>query len=405
MPRYLYRATDARRKRLTGEIEGEDRGHAEARLIEQGLLIETLDVVETVSDEQNQAVNRAELVELVEQLAALTRSGLPLPSGLRASAEETTSTRLRSTFFQIADLVESGEGLDEALSKTGGRFPPELRGLIAAGSRTGKLAEMLAQYVRCANLGSELRRLFFLKLAYPTLALILVVALVGALCALSIRAVEGLTGALRDFGGSQPTMARGLIGMTQFINDHGFEILIIGIAIPMVTWVAFQLCYGPAQRRRILCAVPVLGPVLRFTSLTEFCHILAMLIEAETPLPRAFELAGASVRDPEVAEACRAMGRAIEGGETLSLAMRRWPTVPAGLGQLFRWSEDRDRLPDALHLAGEMFEARARSQSSYASQVAATFVLLLVLWWLGFAIAAVYLPFFSLIQMISRLSG
>ena len=157
------------------------------------------------------------------------------------------------------------------------------------------------------------------------------------------------------------------------------------VVVPLLAWVMYRFLLGPAARRRLLCAIPVIGPVLRFTSLTEFCHLLAMLLEADTPLPLAFELAGSSVRDPDVAEACVRMGRAVEGGEPLSSAMGRWASMPAGLGQLFRWSEDRRNLPEALHLAGDMFESRARSQSNFASGVLGTFLLLLILWWVGFA--------------------
>jgi type II secretory pathway component PulF len=405
MPNYLYKATDSSGKWLTGEIQGETRERAEAGLLELGLLVESLSEAESPSESRGSSGTRAELVELVEQLASLARSGLPLPSGLRAAGMEVSSRSLRSTFFEIADLVESGAGLDEALARSGRRFPPQLRGLIAAGSRSGRLAEMLGQYVRSANLGSELRRMFMLKLAYPTVILAFVLALVGVLCSLSIRAVETLAGTMNDFGMDQSSMVRGMIAMARFINDHGLEILVVVLSIPVLAWLAIRLIYGPAQRRRILCSIPVVGPVLRFTSLTEFCHLLAMLIEAETPLPRAFELAGSSVRDAEVAEACLNMGRAVEGGEPLSRAIRRWESIPAGLEQLFRWSEDRGSLPGALHLAGDMFESRARSQSSYASSVISTFVLLLILWWVGFAIAAPYIPFFSLLHMIGRLSG
>ena len=84
--------------------------------------------------------------------------------------------------------------------------------------------------------------------------------------------------------------------------------------------------------------------------------------------------------------------------------MRRWESIPAGLGQLFRWSEDRQNLAGALHLAGDMFESRARSQSNYASNVLVTFLFLLILWWIGFAIAALYLPLFSVLNLLSRLA-
>ena len=405
MPNYLYRATDAGGKWLSGEIEGATREQAEARLLEQGLIVESLREAESASSYRGSVASRAELVELVDHLASLTRSGLPLPSGLRAAGREVASSSLRSTFFQIADLVESGENLDEALAKTGRRFPLDLRGLIAAGSRSGRLAEMLGEYVRSANLGAELRRMFVLRLAYPTVALIFVMALVGFLCSLATRAVEGLIGNMRDFGVQQPGLVQGMAAIARFINDHGLEIVGVLLAILILVWLTLRFGFGPAQRQRILCSIPVVGPILRFTSLSGFCHRLAMLIEADTPLPLAFELAGSSVRDAEVAEACERMGRAVEGGEPLSMAMRHWESIPAGLGQLFRWSEDRRNLPGALHLAGDMFESRARSQSNYASIVLSTFLLFLILWWIGFAIAMVYLPFFSTIELIGRLSG
>jgi type II secretory pathway component PulF len=405
MPNYLYKATDGTGKWLSGEIQGVTRAQAEARLLEQGLLVESLHEAEPAPSPRRTATNRAEVVELVEQLAALTRSGLPLPSGLRAAAGEVTSRGLRSSFFEIADVVESGGKLDDALARIARWFPADLRNLIAAGSRTGRLSEMLAQYVRNANLVSELREMFRLRLAYPTVGLVFVIVLVGFLCSLSTRAVVTLTGTMRDFGVDQSTMVRGIAAMARFINDHGLE-MVFGLgAILILTWAAFRLLLGPARRRRIVCSIPVVGPVFRFTSLTEFCHLLAMLIESGTPLPLAFELAGSSVRDADVAEACGRMGRAIEEGEPLASAMLRWEALPAGLGQLFRWSQDRQNLPGALHLAGDMFESRARSQASYASNVLATMLLLLMLWWLGFAIAAFYLPLLSVINMLSRLSG
>ena len=76
-------------------------------------------------------------------------------------------------------------------------------------------------------------------------------------------------------------------------------------------------------------------------------------------------------------------------------------SIPAGLSQLFRWSEAQRNLPESLHMAGEMFEARARNQSGFASSIVACFLLLLILWGVGFAIAALFLPMITTIQKLS----
>ena len=402
MANFRYNATDSGGKWVSGEVQGADRDEVEARLRGDGLRVESLTEAEAVPTARSSPASERDMVELIEQLASLTRSGLPLPSGLRAVGEEMISPSLRGTFLELADKLESGVELDKALASSGRRFPSHLRSLILAGARSGRMAEVLGEYVRAANLGSELRRVFWSTLAYPVFALIVVVGLVGFVCSMSIKAFDALINVSNDFGQQKPGSVEVLEVMARFITDHGLEIVLGMLSIPVIAWLTLRFAVGPVRRRQILCGIPVLGPILRFASLTEFCHLLAMLVDADLPLPLAFELAGRSVRDAEVADACGRMKRAVEGGEPLSSAVLLWKSIPAGLGQLFYWSEGHRNLPEALHLAGDMFEARARSQSSFAGSLLATFVLLLILWWIGFAIATLYLPLFSL---ISRLSG
>jgi type II secretory pathway component PulF len=402
MPNFYYRATDSSGKWVSGEINGDSHEQATAQLISQGLFVESLAETESHAPPMRSVASQQDLVELIEQLASLTRSGLPLPSGLRAAGQEVSSPSLRSTFFELADKIESGSNLEEALSSSNWRFPEHLRNLVLTGARSGRLADILGEYVRGANLGAELRRKFWWTLAYPIFALVVVLGLVGFVCSISVKAIDTLIVGLPDFGQRRSNSVESLAIMARFVTDHGLQMLIGALIVSVIVWATLRFAVGPARRSRLLCSVPVIGPILRFTSLTEFCHLLAMLIEADMPLPLAFEMAGSSVRDADVAEACGRMGRAVEDGATLSNAVKLWDSIPAGLGQLFQWSEDRQSLPSALHLAGEMFESRARSQSSFAGSVLSTLLLLLILWWIGFAIATLYLP---LISLIGRLSG
>jgi type II secretory pathway component PulF len=397
MLNFRYNATNSAGKWVSGEIHAPTREEAVARLKADGLVVEGL--IDAEERPMSRTLSRSDLVEMVEQLTALTKAGVPLPSGLRAAANEMISPSLRSTFLNLASKLESGASLEEALSSNGGWFPAELRGLIQAGSRSGRLADLLCEFVRSANLGSELRRMFWGTLLYPTLTLIALLAIVWFVCLIAVQATDNL---LRDFGVNQPASTMLLTAVARLIASHGVELLTGIILLPILIWVTIRLTNGPAKRRQMLCGVPLIGPIIRYCSLTEFCHRLAMLLEAQLPLPLAFELAGSSVGDAEVAEACVRMGRAVEEGQPLSRAVNLWAAVPAGLDQLFRWSEDRRSLPEALHLAGDMFEARARSQSSFARSVLSAALLLLIIWWIGFAVAALFLP---LISLISRLSG
>ncbi len=395
MPKYRYNATDTTGKWISGEVEATSHDDASTQLRANGLIVESM--IEADDRPVSGRLSRSELVELVEQLTSLTRSGVPLPTGLRAAGEEVLSPKLRFMLRSLAKKIESGASLEDALVSSGG-FPADLRGLILAGSRSGRLADLLTEFVRGANLAAELRRMFWSTLLYPTLVLITVLIVVRLVCSIAIRSVDNI---LRDFGVDQPGSTLFLIALSRVIVDHGTEMLVALVVVPMALYGLFRLMNSPADRWRLICRIPLIGPILRYCALTNFCHRMAMLLEADLPLPLAFELAGSSVGDAEVADACQRMGHAVESGQPLSKAVRLWDAIPAGLGQLFHWSENQQSMPEALHLAGDLFESRARAQSRFATSVLSVVILLMIFSWIGFAVLALYLP---MIQLIGRLA-
>jgi type II secretory pathway component PulF len=340
----------------------------------------------------------AESAEFAEHLATLTRTGLPLVSGLRSLAAELPSKRLRRPLRQMADGIERGESLDAALVGVASRFPAPLRGLVIAGARSGKLADVLGQYVRYANLGASLRRRFWLAVAYP---LFLLTALVGLYVFVCGWIVETFQFILKDFGVETPAVTRVFFWMADATRIHGLRFVATGTLLGLVAYAVFRLGMGPAERRMVATGIPLFGPLLRWSSLAEFCHLTGLLVESEMPLPEALELAARGVNDAELARASRSLRASVEDGWTFADALRTWPRCPAGLTEILAESEGRGDLAPALHLAGDMFEARARSHASFLSALFAAMTLLMVVWGGAFVVMALYLPLISLIAKLA----
>lgn len=341
----------------------------------------------------------AEAAEFAEHLAALTRTGLPLPSGLRSLAAELPSPRLKRPLEAMADGLERGESLDESMVGVAARFPATLRGLMIAGARSGRLADVLGQYVRYASLGGELRRRFWMSVAYPAS---LLAALIGLYVFLCFWVVEAFEFVLKDFGVEETAVTQLLFLMAEATRTRGLQVVTLIAILAVIGYAAFRLSMGPAERRMLISSIPMFGPLLRWTSLAEFCHLTGLLVESEMPLPEALELAGRGVGDAELARAGETLRASVEEGHPLSEAVVAWPRCPAGLTEVLADSEDRGDLAPSLHLAGDMFEARARTHASFLTTFFAAATLLLILWGGGFVVTALYLP---LIQLISRLAG
>ena len=99
------------------------------------------------------------------------------------------------------------------------------------------------------------------------------------------------------------------------------------------------------------------------TSLDEFCHLMADLIEGDITLGEALRLTGDGVRDSTLTRACQEAARSIEAGASLSSAVSRQREFPARCLTSSQMGRGESSLPEALRMLGEMFEKRGRHAS------------------------------------------
>jgi general secretion pathway protein F len=339
----------------------------------------------------------AEAAELSRQIASLTGAGLPLASGLVALGEELPRGRLRRSMNELARTLESGVPLEQAVKDEHDKIPPHLRGLVIAGARSGELGAILSRFTQYTSVGAELKRALWLSLAYPILTVTAASALFLLVCTILVSQFEAI---FRDFGVPLPRLTIGLIYLSRALSSVGPPLAIIG-GLLFISWLSASALLKPPMRRSLASRMPLVGTVWRATSLAEFCHLLALLLESQLPLPEALRLTGDGVQDADIERSCKLMAGQLEKGRSLAEAMVNRRPFPAGLARLLRWAETQRTLPEVLHLAGSMYEARARAGASFVGAVLNVLCMLLVLSMLV-VVPALFAP---LITLISSLSG
>lgn len=418
MPRYRYRATDALGNRRTGEVDAAGPDQLAQRLEAEGLRLEEFgaeeldDMAEVVplleegssAEEPEGGEVRAgprlssrEVADFTQHLAGLTAAGVALPPGLRALAEELPRGALRRILVDVAARLEEGRTLDQAIAEQGHRFPAHLRGLVVAGLRSGRLGEVLGGYVRYEQIKIDLQRRLWLNLAYP---LLLLPALTALTVFIAVVIVKQYADIYRDFGVDLPVVTRWLIDVSRFIEPAGWGLVLIPLGAVALIWLVGSGQLG-LPMRRIACRIPLIGPLWRWSTLTEFSHLLALLLESRLPLPTALPLAGEGVRDADLAASCRALAGDLEAGLSLTTAVGRRRLFPPGFLKILRWAEGRQSLPETLHMAGELFESRARSQTSVVGVLSLVVIAVSLFFGIGFLVVALYWPLYRLLNVLS----
>ena len=335
--------------------------------------------------------------ELTDRLGRLAEAGLALPGGLRALAEESEGGAVREALLRIADRIEEGESLDLAIGAEGRRLPEHLRALISAGCRSGRLAEVLDGAARFERIGRGLRDQILIRLFYPAFLLSAFAVLVVVI---SFFTVEGLEEMVEDFGVNLSPLTSWLIALGRVVREVVWAVPLMVALIVAGLLMAARRSTGRGGRR-VASKFPLLGPVWRGAALAEFSSLLALLIDCRLTIPEALPLAGRGVADPDLAVACDGAAHAVLEGRTLSDAALTYRIFPDAFGRMLTWAESHEVLPDALRMAAELFEARARGQTRVVGIFALAATIALILMGLILIVFGTYLPMISLLSSLS----
>ncbi len=101
----------------------------------------------------------------------MAKAGLPLATGLRAMQADLPSGRLSRAVDLLVGSIEAGMPVDVALGRAAAWLPAHLRGMLAAGVHSGRLAEVLQESLAYEQLQAESRRRMSSVMAYPMVVL------------------------------------------------------------------------------------------------------------------------------------------------------------------------------------------------------------------------------------------
>ncbi len=259
---FRYRAVGRTYEEHRGEIEAEGLDKAASALKNSGLFPHSLRTDPAPSarpspDEEFAVFNRA--------LAGLVKLGVPLAGSLRTLSRSAGRTLFRQKVSEVADSIEKGTPLDEALEKKERFFPKLYVQLIHAGLATGNLSASLTAIADDVEERLALRRLVWSELAYPLLVLALAAVVFGAL---SVWTLPELARAVRAFEIEIPTFHSYLMAN---VRMAGTGILILLLVFFLLRRTRFAGFAEPGLH--------LTGRLFRSLALTRFYTCLTTLLK------------------------------------------------------------------------------------------------------------------------------
>ncbi len=401
MAAFEYKALTSAGRLMTGTIEAGSLQEAHELLKQMQLAVNSIEKAKPKKPKE--AISRSEFLLFNQQLASITKAGIPLEKGLRELAHDVSSKSMRRLIEDIADELEAGVSIEQAFEKRQKRFPPLYGRILKAGVQTGRLSEMLTNLNRHLELANQTRRIIFEAISYPAVVLTLAAILLTFVFMFVIPQFEPILAEMTGMvhGRLNPVTA---LFLRMARNVVPFWIT-VGFLIAAIIFLLSALSSFPAGRRfkeSIVLTLPVVGKIYRSSILSRMAEAMSMMVAAGTDMPNCLRLAAEATGSERLILESEMLARQLEQGTNILEAGHFCRMIPRLFLYSIQLGTQRDELQDNLYSLGQMYTEQARFGQSKLRAVLLPIMLIFVGGILAMAILAMFLP---IIQLISSLSG
>jgi type II secretory pathway component PulF len=399
MSTFQYNALTSDGRAMKGTIEAGSHDEADELLKKMQLIVNSINIAKV--EKPKTAIGRNEFLLFNQQLASITKAGIPLEKGLRELAHDVSSHSMRNLINDIASDLEAGISIDQAFEKRQKRFPPLYGRILKAGVETGRLSEMLTSLNRHLDIANQTRRIIFEAISYPIVILTLAAIIVTGIFIAVIPQFESVFSEMTE-GGRLPAITRMFFALSR--NVVPFWIITGAIIAGILILFSFLSTFSGGRRFKesLLLTLPVLGKVYHSSILSRMAEAMAILIAAGTDMPETLRLSAGSTGSETLISESETIARQIEQGSNILEAGQFCRFIPKLFLYSIQLGAQRNELQDNLYSLGQMYT----EQAGYGqSRLQAVLLPVMIIFVGGFILLAVLSMFAPMVSVVTSLSS
>ncbi|MCE9610880.1 MAG: type II secretion system F family protein [Chthoniobacter sp.] len=328
-----------------------------------------------------------------QQLATMLHSGLSLLAALRTVADQARRVRAAAVWHGIADRIEQGSTLGDALAAQGAVFSEHVVQLVRVGEATGNLDTALRGSAEHLERTRQMRLTVLNALAYPAIVTLLAVGVAAYLVLAVIPKIQKYIGGR---GRGLPPLTQTLLDVTAFVQAWLPHFAVGLAAAGLALFFIYRWPPGRLALDGFFLKLPVVGGVLRLAGTAVLARGLGVLLESGVTLLDSLKTTERLVGNRALGSRIAAARETVLRGGTLAAALADGRTFMPMLGRMVAVGESAGTLAPVLGEVARFHENQLLAVIRRMSVLIEPVVILVVGGIVGFVYIAFFLALFSL---------
>jgi len=340
------------------------------------------------------------LAQFTRQLSTLQDAGLPILRSLRILQQQQKPGTLKNVSRAVADEVEGGATLSEAMAKFPKTFNKLYTSMVAAGEAGGVLDLILNRLADFMEKAQKLKRKVIGAMVYPICVLTIAM---GIVLGIMVYVVPKFKTIFADMGFDLPAVTQTLLKISDWIAvQYGWAYI---LGVPFGLFFLTRLIRLSEMGRFTLDSVnksiPVMGELISKTSIARFTRTLGTLVAAGVPILEALSITRETAGNEVYRRALGKVHDSIRRGETFAEPLRKARVCDSLVVNMIDVGEETGDLDKMLTKIADNYDDEV--DVVVASLVSLMEPMLVVFLGVicGFIVIALFMPMVSMIEGLS----
>jgi type IV pilus assembly protein PilC len=413
MAMYEYEAINAQGKAITGQIDARNQDEAIAKIRELNLFPTRV----SEKKQTQQAVARGgggrarkrsfaiggvrgrDLTLFTRQLSTLTDAGIPIVQSLNILENQMKPGALKNIVGTVADDVEGGSSLSEAMGRHPKAFDELYCNMVKAGETGGMLDLVLQRLADFREKAARLRRRVIGAMIYPV-AVIIIAG--GILAGIVYFVIPSFLEMFREMEVEMPLPTLMLLNFTEFAQNQWYLLPLFPIGVIVIYKVVAATKVGKHILDWIKFKIPLFGAIINKASVARFTRTFGTLINSGVPILEALNISRDTAGNSVLSRAIQAVHDSVREGDPIAPPLGQSRVCDDIVVNMIDVGEETGNLDTMLLKIADQYDQEVDVAVESLTSLMEPIMVIGLGGIVGFIVIALFLP---LIKLMGSLSG
>ncbi len=296
------------------------------------------------------------ITQFARQLSTLQDAGLPILRSLRILEEQQKSGNFKRIIGYVADDIEGGSTLSEAMGKYARAFDRLFVNMVAAGETGGVLDLILSRVADFKEKTIRLKARVKGAMIYPAVVLTAAFLILLGLMKYVIPSFKEVLEEMVE--GELNAVTTTVLGISNWIATQYGWVVLIAVPFGIIFIVRFVRRFRPGRvvLDTIQLKLPVVGQLTSKVSITRWTRTLGTLISAGVPILDAINVTRETAGNEVYANMLQTVHNSIRQGDTFAGPLRQSKTVDLLVSNMVAVGEETGDLDKMLLKVADQYD-------------------------------------------------